>query len=92
MPDDRVKDLYNDRRILRIAFEGQSSYLPVVSSLTIQCETMINILGANTENIGGKAYGQMLIEIPKEADKEKRIKQYLDEHGLYYEEGGGVNG
>ncbi len=92
MPDDRVKYLYNDRRILRIAFEGQSSYLPVVSSLTIQCETMINILGANTENIGGKAYGQMLIEIPKEADKEKRIKQYLDEHGLYYEEGGGVNG
>ena len=49
---------------------------------------MVNILGANTENIGGKAYGQMLIELPEDVAKEKKMKQYLDSKGITYEEGG----
>ena len=37
---------------------------------------MINILGANTENIGGKAYGQMLIQCPESAEALEKIRQY----------------
>ena len=47
---------------------------------------MINILGANTENIGGRAYGQMLIELPKDEEAVKKIKAYLKKTGIYYEE------
>ncbi len=88
LPEDNGLKTDDSRRILRIAFDGQSAFLPVISSLTIECNAMINILGANTENIGGKAYGQMLIELPKDADKERQIKKYLDSQGIYYEEGG----
>ena len=73
---------------LRIVFEGQSAFEPIISSLVFECNTMVNILGANTENVGGKAYGQMLIELPKEPLVVKKIKDYLDSKSVSYEEGG----
>lgn len=76
------------RRFLRIVFEGQSAFEPIISTLTLQCNEMVNILGANTENIGGKAYGQMLIELPENPISVKKIEQYLDSKAICYEEGG----
>lgn len=73
---------------LRIVFEGQSAFEPIISSLVFECNTMVNILGANTENVGGKAYGQMLIELPKYPLVVKKIKDYLDSKSVSYEEGG----
>jgi len=73
---------------LRIAFEGQSSFEPVISKLTLESGALINILGANTEDIGGKAYGQMLIELPGEEESRRKIKAYLDRQGIQYVEGG----
>ena len=55
--------------------------------MTIECNEMVNILGANTENVGGKAYGQMLIELPDNPVSSERIKRYLDNKAIYYEEG-----
>ena len=77
-----------DRKFLRIVFEGQSAFEPIISNLTIECNEMVNILGANTENVGGKAYGQMLIELPDNPVSSERIKRYLDNKAIYYEEGG----
>lgn len=73
---------------LRLAFTGDESGAPVISDMTIQCGTMVNILAANTENIGGKAFGQMLIELPEDAASQKKIKDYLDGRDIHYEEGG----
>lgn len=72
---------------LRIAFTGEDSGDPVISDMTIKCDTMVSILSANTENIGGKAFGQMLIEMPEDVEAQERIKRYLDERGLHYEMG-----
>lgn len=77
-----------DIRTLRIAFDGQSSFEPVISKMTLECNVLINILGANTENINGKAYGQMLIELPADEDAVGRITKFLDDMGIYHEEGG----
>ena len=52
---------------------------------------MVNILGANTENISGKAFGQMLIELPDDNNKTEQIKKYLTDKGIYFEEGGQRN-
>lgn len=76
------------RKFLRIVFEGQSAFEPIISSLTLESNELVNILGANTENIGGKAYGQMLIELPDKPVSVERIKGYLDRKGIFYEEGG----
>ena len=75
-------------KYLRIVFEGQSAFEPIISSLTLECNEMVNILGANTQNVGGKAYGQMLIELPENSISIKRIKDYLDSRSISYEQGG----
>ncbi|MCD8020967.1 MAG: ATP-binding cassette domain-containing protein [Clostridiales bacterium] len=75
---------------LRIAFDGHTSSDPIISELTVYCDEMINILGANTENIGGKAYGQILIEIPANPDKLHKMEHFLTEKGIHYEIGGNV--
>lgn len=72
-------------------FEGQSAFEPVISSLTLECNEMVNILGANTENIGGRAYGQMLIELPENKESVQKIKNYLDKNRITFEEGGENN-
>lgn len=87
IPEETNLVSHTDRDVLRIVFDGQSAFEPIVSSLTIECQTMVNILGANTENIGGKAYGQMLIELPSDPDKVQKIKDYLDRQGIHYERG-----
>lgn len=80
--------LAQSTRTLRIAFTGDESGAPVISDMTIQCQTMVNILAANTENIGGKAFGQMLIELPEDPSAQQRIKDYLRGRGIHYEQGG----
>lgn len=88
LPDNQVDETGKDKKVIRIAFDGQSSFDPVISQLTLHCNEMINILGANTENIGGKAYGQILIERPKKDEANEKIKQFLRDRQIYFEEGG----
>ena len=71
-----------NQRIFRLSFDGQSSNEPVIANLVLECQAKINILGASTEDVGGKAYGQMLIAIPEDEMKVARIRNYLDEIGV----------
>lgn len=75
-------------RIFRLAFGGQSSSEPIVANLVLKCQAPVNILGAGTEDIGGKAYGQMLLEFPQDEAVIAEAKKYLDSIGVHYEEGG----
>ena len=70
---------------LRLAFTGEESGAPVISDMTVKCNVMVSIVAANTENIGGKPFGQMLIEVPHDAAAQQRICDYLDGRGVYYE-------
>lgn len=72
--------------VFRLSFDGQSANEPVIANLILECEAKINILGASTENVGGKAYGQMLIAIPEDNMKIARVKTYLDQIGIHYKE------
>ncbi len=87
LPDHQQDEMGKDRKILRIAFDGQSSFDPIVSELAVYCNELINILGANTQNIGGKAYGQILIEQPENEKTCRKIRQFLKEKKIYFEEG-----
>lgn len=73
------------KNMIRVAFTGEESGDPVISDMTIKCNTMVSIVSANTENIGGKAFGQMVLELPADESEQKRIKEYLDGRGIHYE-------
>ena len=73
--------------LIRIIFDGQqSANEPLVSNLTLECRTPVSIMGADTKEIGGKAYGQILLQLPADGDSAARVFRYLEEHGVTYEE------
>jgi len=73
-------------KVFRLAFGGQASTEPVVANLVLKCNAPVNILGASTEDIGGRAFGQMLLEIPTDEAVQAKAKEYLDSIGVHYEE------
>lgn len=75
-------------RCLRLVFDGTSAFEPVISALSRECNTDVNILGANTKYIEGLSYGQMLIQLPEDREVEERIKAYLDLKQVKYKEEG----
>ena len=75
-------------RCLRLVFDGTSAFEPIISALSRQCNTDVNILGANTKNIEGVAYGQMLIQLPEDEAKVAGIKEFLDSKKVKYEDEG----
>ncbi|WP_251212454.1 methionine ABC transporter ATP-binding protein [Adlercreutzia murintestinalis] len=89
-PSQGALTIDNTPNTLRLAFTGEESGAPVISDMTVQCDVMVNILSANTENIGGKAFGQMLIQLPDDEAARQRIRAYLDSRGILYEESAAV--
>ena len=64
-------------RVIRVAFNGGSSYEPLIASLAIDCGVKVNILGADTRNVGGKAFGTMLLGLPADKGEAARAMSYL---------------
>ena len=76
-PDGIVLEQLSAAHVVRIAFNGGSSYEPLVASLAIDCGVKVNILGADTRNIDGKAFGTMLLGLPQDTAEAARAMTYL---------------
>lgn len=86
LPVSETADEIRSGKVIRIVFDGKSSYKPVIADLILTCRAPLNILKAETEDIGGKAYGQMLLQLPDDADITARVLNYLDNSKLCYSE------
>ena len=64
-------------RVVRIAFNGGSSYEPLIATLAIDCGVKVNILGADTRNIDGKAFGTMLLGLPEDPSDAAKALNYI---------------
>lgn len=85
LPKGQATMNFSGGRVIRLVFDGQSSHEPVVANICLECRAAVNIMGADTKDIGGKAFGQMLLQLPEDSAGE-RIIRYLDEKGYKYEE------
>ena len=63
--------------VIRIAFNGGSSYVPLIASLAIDCGVKVNILGADTRNVSGQAFGTMLLGLPEDAGEAAKAVAYI---------------
>ena len=70
--------LAEDIPLARIAFNGNASADPIIASLVMDLGMKVSIMGADTRNVDGKAFGTMLISLPEEAEKKKTILDYLN--------------
>jgi D-methionine transport system ATP-binding protein len=79
-------DTFEGEHKCRIIFDGRTSFEPVIANMVLECRTPVNILFADTKDIDGKAFGQMVIQLPKDEVNRKRIMNYLVSNHIPYEE------
>ena len=76
-PEGANIDKFPVASVVRVVFNGGSSYEPLIASLAIDCGVKVNILGADTRNVNGKAFGSMLLGLPEDKGEAARAMSYL---------------
>jgi D-methionine transport system ATP-binding protein len=85
MVDTKVEEMAG-KRCIRIVFSENSSFEPVIANMVLECKTPVNILLADTKDIGGIAHGQMILQLPEDETAANRMIHYLKERKLAVEE------
>ena len=73
-------------KTVRIVFSENSSFEPVIANMILQFNEPVNILKANTKNVGGVAKGEMILGFQEDSNNVEKMKEYLIERGLEIEE------
>ena len=71
-----------DGEIVRIVFSENSAFEPVIANLILTFHEPVNILKANTKNVGGVAKGEMILQFMSGSTHVSEMKAYLTERGL----------
>ena len=75
--DDQVSNPNKEKR-LRVIFSGaQAASMPLISSMAIEMNILVNIVSAATRCIDDKTYGSMLLGVPGGAEQAKMVSEYL---------------
>lgn len=85
-PDGAAETKTAKGRAYRVVFNGNSSFEPVIANMVLEVSQPVNILFADTKDIEGQAYGQMVLQLPESADTAGRMISYLRSRGLTVEE------
>ena len=72
----------NEARKIRIIFNENSAYEPVIANLILKYRTAVNILKADTRNVGGKARGEMILGLPDGEELQDNMIESLKKSGL----------
>ena len=68
--------------IVRIVFSENSAFEPVIANLILTFHEPVNILKANTKNVGGVAKGEMILQFMSDSTNVPEMKKFLTERGL----------
>ncbi len=71
---------------VRIVFDGEARNEPVLANFIIKSGIAVNILSADMHRLGGKSYGQMMLELPESYAERDQLVNGLAELGLTVEE------
>ena len=75
--DDQASNPHKEKR-LRVIFSGaQAASMPLISSMAIEMNILVNIVSAATRCIDDKTYGSMLLGVPGGAEQAKMVSEYL---------------
>ena len=85
MVDPKAKEMFG-KRCIRIVFTENSSFEPVIANMVLECKAPVNILLADTKDIGGIAHGQMILQLPEDELAANKMIHYLQERKLEVEE------
>ena len=67
------KEIIKSGEKIRIVFSENSAFEPVIANLILNFNEPVNILKADTKNVGGVAKGEMVLEFAPDCTKNKRF-------------------
>lgn len=82
----RQLERLSETKKLRIVFSENSAFEPVIANMVLKFGTPVNILRADTKNVGGYAKGEMILGLPAGEALQQEMEAYLVEKGLEIEE------
>jgi D-methionine transport system ATP-binding protein len=71
-----VESMTSGRKV-RVTFEGNSSFEPIIGNIILECKTPVNILFADTRNVNGKAMGEMILQLPDSQEIAEKMIAYF---------------
>lgn len=77
---------FDKSRKIRITFDGRESMEPVIANMILASKVPVNIMYASTRDIGGKAVGQMIVQLPEDENDANRAMHYLKTVNIPFEE------
>ena len=84
---DAVREVaFTEGKYYRITFDGRQSKEPVISNIVLRAKAPVNIMYAQTRDVGGTARGQMVIQLPENEEQQREILQYLHFAQIPFEE------
>ena len=86
VPSQQEEQASPEKPALRIVFDDGRENQPIIAGLVKRCGVEVNILSADIKRIGGKSYGQMLIEMPENTETRQKIMEFLTREGLTVKE------
>lgn len=81
----KLREKLDSDRKIRIVFSENSAFEPVIANMVLQFGTPVNILRADTKNVGGVAKGEMILGLPEDKHLQIDMEQYLIQRGLEIE-------
>ncbi|MCR4903482.1 MAG: ATP-binding cassette domain-containing protein [Butyrivibrio sp.] len=75
----------SSKKCVRIVFSQNSSFEPVVANMVLEFKTPVNILLADTRDIGGIAKGQMILQLPDDKEMADSMIEFLKTRQLEVE-------
>ncbi len=77
---------FSEGKYYRITFDGRQSQEPVIANIVLRAKAPVNIMYAQTRDVGGTARGQMVIQLPENEDQQREVLQYLNFAQIPYTE------
>ncbi len=76
----------SDGRYIRVVFDDDEAFEPIIGRMVIECKAPVNILYANTTVLDGHDYGHMVLKLPDDEEQCERMLGFLDRKKLKYTE------
>ena len=71
---------------IRLTFHSEYSQKSMISQMVLECQVPVNILYADTKELDGKPYGQMMIELPEGEREGEKVMAWLKNSCIDWQE------
>lgn len=81
----KLNSLEPNVNLVKLMFDGETEQ-PIITNIIQECNILLSIYYAETKVICGKTYGQVMFKLPYYAEDIEKLRNYLNEKGISYEE------